>query len=50
MQNEEDSSPVELTPKEKRLTPLTSLVPILVTNPLTLSDLKEEITRVEPGS
>ena len=31
-------------------TPLTSFVPILVTNPLTLSDRSDESTRVEPGS
>lgn len=31
-------------------TPLTILVPILVTNPFTLSDRTEETTRVDPGS
>ena len=32
------------------LTPLTMRVPILVTNPLTLSDLRDDRASVEPGS
>ena len=34
----------------KSLTPLTTLVPTLVTNPLTLSDRGDDKTSVEPGS
>ena len=37
--------------KEKHiLTPFTIRLPTLVTKPLTLSDLEEEITSVDPGS
>lgn len=32
------------------LTPLTTFVPTLVTKPLTLSDLRDDRTRVDPGS
>lgn len=38
------------TSKEEIHTPLTNFVPTLVTNPLTLSDLCDESTSVEPGS
>ena len=36
--------------KQNMLTPLTIFVPTLVTNPLTLSDLEDETTSVDPGS
>lgn len=36
--------------KSHQLTPFTILVPTLVTNPLTLSDLNEDSASVDPGS
>ena len=46
----EDSPKIAQWNEGKRLTPLTIRVPILVTNPLTLSDRNDDRASVEPGS